>query len=161
VSKNRNSFRRFLSRLEKNPPRKLDQITVEVEKEIWAETNCLSCANCCKTMTPTYTAGDIKRISSHLGMTPDGFKAKWLKKERSTGDWMNKSNPCQFLNLEDNKCSIYEVRPIDCSGFPHLPKKRMVDYMHVHKQNLEFCPATYSMVEKMMKRLKASEQAAS
>ncbi len=26
--------------------------------------------------------------------------------------------------------------------------------MHVHKQNLEYCPATYRMVEKMMENLK-------
>ena len=82
-------------------------------------------------------------------MTTQAFSQKWLRKERGTGDWINKSTPCQFLNLKDNKCSIYEVRPADCAGFPHLPKKRMVDYMHVHKQNLEFCPATFKMVEKM------------
>jgi uncharacterized protein len=29
-----------------------------------------------------------------------------------------------------------------------------VDYMHVHKQNIEYCPATYKMVEKLMDTLK-------
>ena len=47
-------------------------------------------------------------------------------------------------------CSIYEVRPADCSGFPHLAKKKMTEYMHVHKQNVAYCPATYRMVEKLM-----------
>ena len=28
--------------------------------------------------------------------------------------------------------------------------KRMKDYAHVHKQNIEYCPATYKMVEKMI-----------
>jgi Fe-S-cluster containining protein len=46
-------------------------------------------------------------------------------------------------------CSIYEVRPADCSGFPHLAKRKMTEYMHVHKQNVDLCPATYKMVEKM------------
>jgi len=31
----------------------------------------------------------------------------------------------------------------------------MVDYMHVHKQNIEYCPATYKLVEKMQEALKA------
>jgi Fe-S-cluster containining protein len=150
----KSAFRRFLSRLEKNPPKKLDEITVLAEKEIWREIDCLTCANCCKTMTPTYTLKDIKRISAHLGMKQQDFKDKWLYKERSTGDWLNRNTPCQFLNLETNMCNIYEVRPEDCAGFPHLPKKKMVEYMHVHKQNLEFCPATYRMVEKMMEKLK-------
>lgn len=149
------AFRRFLTNLEKNTPRGLDKMTVIAEQQVWPEVDCLQCANCCKTMTPTYTLKDIKRISAHLGMTPTAFSQKWLKKERSTGDWLNKSQPCQFLNLKDNKCSIYEVRPADCAGFPHLPKKRMVDYMHVHKQNIEFCPATFKLVEKMMVMMNA------
>ena len=151
--KNKGKFRRFLTRIENNTPRGLGTIVNRVELEVWRETDCLSCANCCKTMTPTFTNADIRRISAHLGQTPDAFKKQYLRKERKKdGDWLNKTEPCQFLNLKDNKCSIYEVRPADCAGFPHLPKK-MVDYMHVHKQNLEYCPATYRLVEKMMTRL--------
>lgn len=45
-------------------------------------------------------------------------------------------------------CTIYEVRPTDCAGFPHQQKK-LKGYMHVHRQNVELCPATYKMVEKM------------
>ena len=63
---------------------------------------------------------------------------------------MNVKQPCQFLNLADNKCSIYEVRPADCAGFPHHDKKKMTDYMHVYKQNVEYCPATYKWIEKIM-----------
>ncbi|MBC7949519.1 MAG: YkgJ family cysteine cluster protein [Chitinophagaceae bacterium] len=146
----KNSFRRFLTSLEKNTPRKLDQLVMLAEQQVWPETDCLRCANCCKTMTPTYTPGDIRRIAVHLGITQDQFKLKWLRKERNTGDWLNKSTPCQFLNPMDNKCSIYEVRPADCAGFPHLSKKRMIDYMHVHKQNIESCPASFKLVEKMI-----------
>ena len=105
-------------------------------------------------MTPTYTVKDMKRISAHFGMTVREFKDKWLYKERSSGDWMNRDTPCQFLDLQTNMCTVYDIRPLDCAGFPHLPRKKMVEYMHVHKQNVEFCPATYRMVEKMMEKLK-------
>ncbi|MDF2191818.1 YkgJ family cysteine cluster protein [Paraflavitalea sp. CAU 1676] len=151
---NRSAFRRFLTKLEKNPPRKLDQMAVETDVEVWKEMDCLACANCCKTMSPTFTQVDIKRIATHLNMGAEEFKKKWLYKDRN-GDWINKSQPCQFLNLEDNKCSIYEVRPKDCSGFPHHTKRRMVDYMHVFKQNVEYCPATYKLVEKMIEKVNA------
>ncbi len=143
-------FRRFLSRLQRNPPYGLDKIVAQVDQQVWNETDCLSCANCCKTMSPVYTAKDIRRIAEHLGISSYAFKKKWLFKEKHTGDWLNKTLPCQFLDLSTNMCRVYDVRPVDCSGFPHLTRKRMVDYMHVHKQNLEFCPATYRMVEKMM-----------
>lgn len=152
VRHNKARLRRFLTKLEKNSPRGLEKVTSRLEKEVWKEVDCLTCANCCKTMTPTFTLADMKRISAHFGQTVDEFKKKWLYKERSTGDWMNKKQPCQFLNLEDNKCSIYEIRPADCAGFPHLPKK-MKDYAHVHKQNVEYCPATHRMVEKMMESI--------
>lgn len=141
-------MRLFLSRLAKNPPKRLDTIAIEIDKQVWKEVDCLSCSNCCRSMTPTFTTQDIKRISSHFKMTESAFKEKWLYKDRS-GDWMNTKSPCQFLDLKSNKCSIYAVRPADCAGFPHLTKKKMTEYMHVHKQNVEFCPATYKMTEKL------------
>lgn len=152
VNNTKRIFRRFLSRVEKQPPRGLSLMAATIEQEVWREIDCLSCANCCKKMTPTFNKADIKRISAHFGQTPEEFKKKWLYKERGTGDMVNKKQPCQFLNLKDNKCSIYAIRPADCAGFPHLPKK-MKDYIHVHKQNIEFCPATHRLVEKMMERV--------
>lgn len=149
IKKRKKILRLFLSRIEKNPPKKLDVLVEKLEKEVWAEIDCLSCANCCKSMSPTFTQKDMIRIAKHLELTVAEFKTKWLRKERGTGDWINKKMPCQFLALKSNKCNIYEVRPRDCSGFPHLPKKKMVEYLHVHKQNVEFCPATANMVEKM------------
>ena len=153
VKLKKRSFSMFLTKLEKNPPKHLHRLMEEVDKEVWQETDCLSCANCCKAMTPTYTTEDIKRISTHFKMTPEAFKEKWLIYEKSDKDWQNKKQPCQFLNLKDNKCSIYEIRPADCAGFPHLTKKKATDYLHVHKQNISYCPATFKMVEKMKDRM--------
>lgn len=153
ASKSKTRLRRFLTRLTKDPPRKLDLLIAQSEKEVWTEVDCLSCANCCRSMTPTYNLADMKRIAAHLGMSLRAFQDKWLYQEKGTGDWLNRSTPCQFLDLADNKCSIYDVRPADCAGFPHLPKKKMVDYMHVHKQNVEFCPATHNLVEKLMAKI--------
>ncbi len=144
----RKSFRSFLNFTEKNAVRGIDKLSLAVEPLVWAEIDCLSCANCCKTMTPTFTPQDLKRISAHFNQTPEEFRKKWLKKD-SNKDLVNKIQPCQFLNLADNKCSIYEIRPVDCSGFPHLSKKKWSEYAHVHKQNIDYCPATFKMVEKM------------
>lgn len=153
VHHNKRSFRRFLTKLENKPPKGLKDLATRIEKEVWREVDCLSCANCCKTMTPIYTQQDIKRISTHFGLTENEFKTKWLRREKAGDrDWLNKTEPCQFLDLTSNKCSIYEIRPADCAGYPHLSKK-MKDYGHVYKQNIECCPATYKLVEKMMMHL--------
>lgn len=155
VKKYRSIYRRFLTKMEKQPPRGLDKIAAETDKEVWKEVDCLACANCCKTMTPTYTPADIKRIAAHLKMTAEEFKNKWLYKERSTGDWMNKKTPCQFLDLKTNMCSIYAVRPADCAGFPHHTKKHFKEWVHVYKQNVEYCPATFKLVERMKEKVES------
>jgi Fe-S-cluster containining protein len=150
-------FRRFLSKIEKNPPRGINKLATEIEKEVWHTVDCLSCAKCCKTMTPTFSNADINRISAFLGQTPDEFKEKYLRRERGGDrDWLNRKEPCQFLDLKTNHCSIYEVRPSDCAGFPHLSKS-LRDFSHVHKQNLECCPASFKMVEKMMEKIENRE----
>lgn len=153
VSANKSAFKRFLAKIEKNPPHRLDSMAVAADLEMWKQTDCLSCANCCKTMSPTFTRKDMMRISAHIGMTVEQFKLKYLKVD-DEGDWINQRQPCQFLNLANNKCTIYEVRPRDCAGFPHHTRKRMVDYMHVFKQNIEYCPATYRVVEMMKEKLR-------
>jgi len=157
VRHNKRRIKSFLTRLENKPLRGLDKITAEGDKAAWGRTDCLHCANCCKTMSPTYTKEDVKRIAKHLGMTEKAFREKWLYKDK-TGDWMNVKQPCQFLDLKTNMCNIYAVRPRDCAGFPHHTKKKMVEYMHMYKQNIEYCPATYRVVEYIME--KASESRA-
>ena len=156
VAVHRSGLRRFLTKVEKDPPEELDELVEILDKDVWAETNCLACSNCCRKMTPTYTFQDMKRIAGYLGMTIKKFKEKWLYQTKK-GEWMNVSNPCQFLNLNDNKCSIYAIRPDDCAGFPHLTKMPVADYIHVHRQNVQFCPATFKMVEKLRAYMTGSE----
>ncbi|HXD79449.1 MAG TPA: YkgJ family cysteine cluster protein [Puia sp.] len=154
VGHNRRRMRHFLTRLEKKVPRGWKKMAEEADKLSWSKTNCLDCANCCKTMSPTYTREDVRRIAAHLNMTEKAFREKWLYKDKS-GDWMNVKQPCQFLDTRTNLCKVYEVRPRDCAGFPHHDKKLGPDYMHMYKQNIEYCPATYRMVERLMERLSA------
>jgi Fe-S-cluster containining protein len=156
----RKSYRYFITRIESKPPANLDNLMEDAEKKVWQEINCLSCANCCKVMSPTYTTADIKRISAHLGMRPKDFKEKWLYREKKNNDWMNRSQPCQFLDLTTNMCSIYEVRPADCADFPHFHRRPSTDYFYIHKQNIEYCPATMLLVEKLKASIPAQYLAA-
>lgn len=151
---NRKKFRNFITRQEQKLTNKDLGMVAEAERQAWEKIDCLSCANCCKTMSPTFNREDIERISAHLNMTPAEFKKKWLYYDRKERDWMNVSQPCQFLDLKTNKCNIYEVRPADCAGFPHLTKRPFKDYFYIHKQNIEYCPATYAMIEKLQSLMK-------
>jgi len=139
----------FLDKLDDIVPEDMPKIVAQADAAMWQEVNCTSCANCCKTMTPTFTPTDVKRIAAHLSMTPKQFRDKWLKKEEDTGDWVNTTQPCQFL--KNNLCSIYEVRPIDCAEFPHHNKKPFDAYNDTFRNNLVHCPATLNLVDKIKK----------
>jgi uncharacterized protein len=149
AARKKKSLHAFLDKLDNLVPDDMQEIVDKADAEMWQETDCTTCANCCKTMTPTYSIKDISRISAHLGMKPKDFKEKWLYKEAATGDWMNKLQPCQFL--ADNMCTIYEVRPVDCAQFPHHNLKPFDLYGDTYKANLMHCPATLALVDKVKK----------
>jgi Fe-S-cluster containining protein len=142
------TYATFLRGLMQRKVRGLDGVAQYLNKKAFEKIDCLDCANCCKTMSPTYKKADVKRISKHLGMTFQQYYDKYLELDES-GDYMNKSVPCQFLK-KDNKCAIYAVRPRDCSGFPHTQYKDFKLYVSgTHLQNIDYCPITLNVVEKM------------
>jgi uncharacterized protein len=146
--KNGKSYRTFLRGLIRRKVKGIDSLAIALNTRAFKTMDCLSCANCCKTMSPTYNKADIKRISKHLGMSVSQYHEKYLEKDES-GDYMNKSVPCQFLR-KDNMCSIYPVRPKDCSGFPHTQNRDFKLYIsQTHIQNIEYCPVTMHIVENM------------
>ncbi len=151
----RKDLGKFLKKLAKSKPKGILKTVVAADKEVWKEVGCLSCANCCKTMTPTYTRKDINRISKHFKLTYQQFYDKWLKVDENK-DIVNQSTPCQFLK-KDNKCSIYEIRPDDCAQFPHFVRR---DFLYQAEEktyinNLAHCPATLVFVEKMKELVEA------
>lgn len=149
VSRKKKKLAAFLEKLDHIVPVDMPKLVAKTDAEVWRDVSCMECANCCKTMSPTYSRADLLRISAHVGMKPEAFKKKWLYKEEDTGDWMNKSVPCQFL--VGNMCSIYEVRPKDCAEFPHHHKKPFDLYNEMYTANLKHCPATFTLIERLKK----------
>lgn len=141
----------FLKKLDDIVPEDMPKLVKETDMGVWQDVHCMECANCCKTMTPTFRRSDVIRIAAHLNMAPRAFVEKWLYKEEETGDWVNTTQPCQFL--VDNKCSIYEVRPKDCAEFPHHNKKPFDAYNDTFANNLDKCPATYLLVSRLKKKI--------
>jgi len=152
--KNKKEYVKFLRSIDKGKSgiRGVNGLALGLNKKAFKAIDCLSCANCCKTMTPTYTKTDVKRISKHLGMSVHQYHEKYLEKDK-TGDYMNVKQPCQFLK-KDNKCAIYPVRPKDCSGFPHTQSRDFKQFIpDTHIQNIEYCPITMYVVENMYDRV--------
>ena len=67
----------------------------------------------------------------------------------SEGDYVLKSKPCPFLG-QDNYCSIYEVRPSDCSRFPYTDEDVLLKRPSLTLKNASFCPIVYYVMEKLV-----------
>ena len=114
-------------------------------------TDCLQCANCCKTTGPLFTDKDIQRISKHFKMKEHEFISQYLIVDEEN-DYVLQAVPCTFLGT-DNYCSIYEVRPKACREFPHTNRKKFQQISTLTLKNVAICPAAYNIVEDMKKRI--------
>lgn len=118
-------------------------------------TDCLECANCCKTTGPLFTNADIERIAKYLRLKPQQFITKYLRVDEEK-DHVLQSVPCTFLDAR-NYCSIYDVRPKACREFPHTNRKKFYQIGDLTLKNVAICPAAFNIVEEM-KRLVGSKQ---
>ena len=63
----------------KKVPKNLDYVMQDLHDAEFKRTNCLNCANCCKTTGPLFTLADIERISKHLKQKPQQFIDQYLR----------------------------------------------------------------------------------
>lgn len=141
----------FFAKLKKRPPKSLDYLMQELHDQEFKSTDCLTCANCCKTTGPLFTDKDIERISKHFKMKPSAFIDAYLRVDEDN-DYVLKLVPCTFLGF-DNYCSIYEVRPKACREFPHTDRKKFQQITNLTLKNVAICPAAFNIVEAMKKRM--------
>ncbi len=142
----------FFIKLKKKPPKQLDYLMQELHDEAFKRTDCLDCANCCKTTGPLFTDKDIVRIAKHFKMKQQHFIDTYLRVDEDN-DYVLQSVPCPFLGA-DNYCSIYDERPKACSGFPHTDRKKFHQISNLTLKNVAICPAAFNIVEEMKRRIK-------
>ena len=143
--------KKFFAKLRKKPPKNLDYIMQELHEAEFERTDCLSCANCCKTTGPLFTNFDIERIAKSLRLKPQQFIDTYLRIDEEN-DYVLQEVPCAFLG-PDNYCSIYDVRPKACREFPHTDRKKFQQISHLTIKNVAICPAAFNIVEEMKKRI--------
>ena len=138
-------------RLKKINSKKLDKSIHDIHQKVFSCTDCLKCANCCKTTGPLFTDKDITRISKHLKLKPSDFTHKYLKIDEDL-DYVLKKVPCEFL-LNDNSCSIYDVRPKACREYPHTDRIKQHQLLEITQKNIEICPAVYNIIDDLKREL--------
>lgn len=94
---------------------------------------CTGCGNCCRDTVVCITDEDVRRITQGTGKSPLDFVRFYTEKEVSMDQrdplWVRfgkskaimalrwKNDQCIFLD-KDNRCTIYEHRPVTCRDHP-------------------------------------------
>lgn len=139
--------KKYFVKLKNKAPKNLDYIMQDLHETEFKKTDCLKCANCCKTTGPLFTDADIERISKYLRQKPQQFIDQYLRVDEDK-DYVLQSVPCNFLD-QDNTCYIYDVRPKACREFPHTDRKKFNQITDLTLLNVAICPAAFNIVEKM------------
>lgn len=127
----------------------LDEKFNSAHNKAFEETDCLSCANCCKKHSPIILQSDMDRIAKHLQISTGEFIQQYLEMDEE-GDFVYQQTPCPFL-ASDNTCNVYEVRPEACAEYPHTNQSNIHQILDLTQRNYEVCPAVFKMVEAMRK----------
>ncbi|MFM7724835.1 MAG: YkgJ family cysteine cluster protein [Bacteroidota bacterium] len=149
LDKSKAQSKEIKSFLQKN--RKNKQLDAWFHKEhdvVFRTLDCLDCANCCKTTSPIFRDADIRRIAKHLRMKEAALIEQYLRLDEDQ-DYVLQKAPCSFLGT-DNKCSIYEHRPLACREYPHTDRKNMHQILKITEKNTQICPAVAKIMDKLM-----------
>ena len=139
--------KQFFEKLKRKKPGDLDDVVQEIHEEVFEYTNCMKCANCCKTTSPIFSDRDVDRIAKHLKIKPSELIEKHLHLAEDN-DYVLNIAPCTFLD-EDNSCTIYEHRPTACREYPHTNRKRFYQLMDLTLRNTLICPAAAEITGKL------------
>lgn len=146
---NLKSNAKWIQQVKRLQDRDVDNLFHEAHYEVFEEIDCLKCANCCKTTSPIFRDVDINRLSKRLKTNPSQFISNYLHMDNE-GDYVLNSSPCVFLQ-EDNKCEVYEDRPLACREYPHTNRKKMKQILTLTLKNTEVCPAVSRIFSKIKK----------
>jgi len=129
---------------------KMDTVIQQLHEEVSEKIDCLSCANCCRTLGPAIYDKDIDRMAKALKMKPADVVATYLRVDED-GDYVFQSMPCPFL-MEDNYCSIYESRPKACREYPHTDRRKFEQIFKLTVKNTKTCPIAYEVLSELIKK---------
>ncbi len=91
---------------------------------------CTGCGACCVASGDYYvyvTKNEIEKIGDFLGLSRAWFKRRYLQRLPDEGPeegWVlavSDDDLCVFLG-KDRRCSVYSVRPAQCSSYPYWPE---------------------------------------
>lgn len=125
-----------------------DEMAAQLHERAFQIVDCTRCANCCKSLDIKFSEEDIERIAGHQNMTSGEFIETYLAADEEDGSYNARQKPCPFLG-DDNRCTIYDVRPTLCREYPHTDKEGFTFRTMGVANNALVCPAVFWIVEQM------------
>ncbi|MGD1848224.1 MAG: YkgJ family cysteine cluster protein [Salibacteraceae bacterium] len=154
ASSRKKAHKKLVQNLKRRPQKVVDALFQECHEEVFEKTDCLKCANCCITTGPRFSDNDISRIAKYLRMKPGAFVERYLRIDEDE-DYVLQQVPCTFLE-EDNRCSIYDVRPKACREYPHTDRAKQQQLFPLLTYNRVICPAVFEILEQIEQRVSRS-----
>lgn len=145
------SFRAFLKGNIRLSVKELDAAVRDTTQEVWAQIDCLSCGNCCRSLQIVVDDADIRRLATRLGMTAREFSRKYVAVGEGRTKYFRDSPPCPFLG-EGNACTVYEDRPQACRDYPYLHESNIATRSLMMIESCSTCPIVFNVWQRLKDR---------
>jgi Fe-S-cluster containining protein len=143
--------RKWIASVSKKKSGIIDDEAHKAHNEVFKRLDCLDCANCCKSISPTLYDKDIDRLAKTMRLKPSEFIEKYIEIDEDN-DYVFRQTPCPFLDT-DNYCLVYENRPKACREYPHTDRIRFYQLLNLTLKNTYVCPAAFEVMEIVKKNI--------
>lgn len=130
----------------------LDAVVRETTDEVWNQIDCTTCAHCCKTLEIVVDNKDIARLAQHFNVSAREFTNRYVKVTEDKTKIFS-SLPCPFLG-EDNRCTVYEHRPLACREYPYLYEEHFRSRTISMIGNAACCPIVFNVWDRLKQQFK-------
>ena len=126
----------------------LDEQFLRLHNELFEQYDCNRCRNCCKMFYGSIPEEDIQRDAEYLKVSKEQFVDFFLQKNKTTGQFMTKHQPCDFLQ-EDGSCKLGDCKPENCKKYPYTNQPERLWSLYSVLEAVEFCPVAFEIFERL------------
>lgn len=90
---------------------------------------CTECGACCRRDGYVWVSRpEIDRLARHLRISAEVFRSRYTREVSIEGieergvSLTRGAEACTFLDLDTNRCAVYEARPEQCRAYPFWPR---------------------------------------
>jgi len=122
---------------------------IEKKDKILANFKCQNSGNCCKAGGYVYvTADNIEKMAKILHTSPIDFRQTYTKKDNGWDIIASPNFNTNCLLDENNKCKVYEARPLACRTYPNWPSIWQSDQTLLEES--KSCPGLKQAISKVI-----------